>query len=119
MVTNTPLQPLVMLNDPQYVEAARKLGERIRKQGGATDESRAQCAYREVIGKSPTSRQLAVLSDLIAEQRGFFASKSSDADALLNIGESKPDPALDKTEAATFTTLAQAILNLDANITLR
>ena len=117
--TNTPLQPLVMLNDPQFVEAARKLGERILKLGGTTDEARAKWAFREVIGTPPTPEQAALLTELITEQRGFFASKSSDAAALLKIGDSPADPALDPAEAATFATLAQALLNLDANITLR
>lgn len=118
-VTNTPLQPLVMLNDPQFVEAARKLGERILKSGGSTDEARSRWAYREVLGKAPTQEQLAILLDLVNEQRASFTSKSSDAMALLKIGDSPVDPALDQTEAATFASLAQALLNLDANITLR
>jgi hypothetical protein len=118
-VTNTPLQPLVMLNDPQFVEAARKLGERIVKIGGITDESRASWAFREVLGKSPDPAQLAILSDLITEQREFFKSKSSNAETLLKIGESKADPALAPLEVATFTILAQSLLNLDANITVR
>jgi hypothetical protein len=118
-VTNTPLQALVLLNDPQFVEAARKLAERIMKEGGDTDDSRATWAYREVIGKAPASDQLPLLMELIEGQRGFFASKSSDADALLKIGETPADPALDKTELAAFTTLAQALINLDAHITLR
>ncbi len=117
--TNTPLQSLVMLNDPQFVEAARKLGERIIKEGGATDETRAKWAYRHVIGADATTEHLPLLLELITQQRGFFASKSSDADALLKIGDSPADTALDKTEIATFAALAQALLNLDANITLR
>ena len=117
--TNTPLQALVLLNDPQFVEAARKLAERIMKEGGDTDESRATWAHREVTGKAPTSEQLPLLTELIEGQRGFFASKSSDAAALLKVGETPSDPALDKTELAAFTTLAQALLNIDANITLR
>jgi hypothetical protein len=117
--TNTPLQALVLLNDPQFVEAARKLAERIMKEGGETDDSRAQWAYREVTGKNPTPVQLTILLELLTEQREFFKSKSSDATALLKIGDSKPDPALDPTELATFTTLAQTLLNLDTNITLR
>jgi hypothetical protein len=117
--TNTPLQALVMLNDPQFVEAARKLGERIMKEGGATDEARATWAYRHMIGNQPSSEQLPLLLELITEQRRFFASKSSDADALLKIGDSPADPALEKTELATVAALAQALLNLDANISLR
>ncbi len=115
-VTNTPLQPLVMLNDPQFVEAARKLGERILKNGGETDESRAHWAYREVTGKAPTSQQLPMLLDLISEQREFFKAKTSDATALLKVGESKADASLDPIESATFAMLAQALLNLDAFI---
>lgn len=118
-VTNTPLQALVLLNDPQFVEAARKLAERIMKEGGTTDETRAKWAYREVIGTAPGSEQLPILKELITQQRGFFTSKSSDAAALLKTGESPADPALDPTELATFTALAQALLNLDASITLR
>jgi hypothetical protein len=119
LTTNTPLQALVMLNDPQFVEAARKLGERIIQHGGTTDEARATWAFREVIGTAPTPEQLKILTEIITEQRGFFTSKSSDADALLKTGDSPVDTSLPADEVATFTTLAQALINLDANITLR
>jgi Protein of unknown function (DUF1553)/Protein of unknown function (DUF1549)/Concanavalin A-like lectin/glucanases superfamily/Planctomycete cytochrome C len=118
-VTNTPLQPLVMLNDPQFVEAARKLGERILQNAESTDDARAKWAYREVLGKFPAATQLPILLEIITEQRELFKSKPSDAAALLKIGDSKRDTALDPIEAATFTTFAQSLLNLDANITLR
>lgn len=119
MTTNTPLQALVMLNDPQFVEAARKLAERILKNGGTTDESRVTWAYREVIGNAPTTEQVALLTEILTEQRNMFTTQSSNAEALLKIGDSPTDPTLAKTELATYTTLAQALLNLDANITLR
>lgn len=118
-ITNTPLQALVLLNDPQFVEAARKLGERILKHGGETDESRARWTCLEVTGRTPTPEQLSILVDLIGEQRELFQAKPSDAEALLRTGESPADPALDKVESATFAVLAQALLNLDAHITLR
>jgi hypothetical protein len=117
--TNTPLQALVLLNDPQFVEAARKLGERIIKEGGATDETRVKWSFREVTGNFPTPEQLAILTELTTQQREFFTTKSSDSEALLKVGDSPPDPALDKTEIATFTALAQALLNMDAYISLR
>ena len=117
--TNTPLQALVLLNDPQFVEAARKLAERIMQQGGATDDTRAKWAFREVTGNTPTHEQLTLLTELTTQQREFFTTKSSDAEALLKVGDSPADPALPPVEVATFTTLAQALLNLDAHITLR
>jgi hypothetical protein len=118
-VTNTPLQALVLLNDPQFVEAARKLGERIVQHGGDTDETRATWAWREVMGNQPTTEQLRVLTDLITEQRGLFTSNSSSAKPLLAIGDAPADSSLPPIEVATFTTLAQALLNLDSHITLR
>ncbi|HSP43975.1 MAG TPA: DUF1553 domain-containing protein, partial [Luteolibacter sp.] len=117
--TNTPLQALVLLNDVQFVEAARKLGERILKHGGDIEESRASWAWREVIGNNPTTGQLAILTDLIREQRALFQAKPGDAVALLKSGASPADPSLDPVETATYTILAQALLNLDAHITLR
>jgi hypothetical protein len=97
----------------------RKLGERILKNCGSTDESCAKWACREVLGKSPTPAQLTLFLDIVTEQREFFKTKPSNAEALLQIGDSKADPALDPIETATIAALAQAILNLDANITLR
>ena len=89
------------------------------KEGGATDETRVKWAYRHVIGTAPSSEQLPILTELTAQQREVFATKSSDAEAFLKVGNSPADPALDKTELATFTALAQALLNLDSHITLR
>jgi hypothetical protein len=117
--TNTPMQALVLLNDVQFVEAARKLGERILKHGGSDDESRAAWAWREVIGKPPTAAQVNILLDIIRDQRPLFQTNPENAQALLKSGDSPADPALDPIEAATFTILAQALLNLDAHITLR
>ncbi|MDX1680967.1 MAG: DUF1553 domain-containing protein [Akkermansiaceae bacterium] len=117
--TNTPLQPLVLLNDPQYVEAARKLGERILKEGGTTDAQRARWAYREVTGRQPSERHHEILVALIEEQREVFKGQGSDAEALLGVGDSAADKSLDPVELAAFAALAQALLNLDANIMLR
>ena len=75
--TNTPLQALALMNDVQHVEAARAFAQRILKEGGSTDESRASWAYREVLGKSPAPAQLTILLALVTEQREFFKSKSS------------------------------------------
>ncbi len=117
--TNTPLQPLVLLNDPQFVEAARMFGERIMKEGGGSDRERASWAYREVIGRDAGEDQLKILVDLVAEQRELFRSKQSNAVDFLKVGDAKADAALDPDELAAFASLAQLLLNLDAHITLR
>lgn len=117
--TNTPLQPMVTLNDPQHVEAGRKFAERILKEGGKTDSERASWAWREVTSRNIHRRQLAVLTKLIMEQREFFKSGSSDATKLLKVGDSDADAKLDPIELATHTALAQALLNLDAHMMVR
>ncbi len=119
MPTNTPLQPLVTLNDPQYVEAARKLGERILREGGQSDADRAAWAWREVTSREVQPKQLEVLTGLLAEQREFFRSGSSQASKLLKVGEAAADAKLDAIELAAHSALAQALLNLDAHITRR
>jgi len=117
--TNTPLQALVTLNDPQYVETARKLGERILREGGRSDAERVAWAWREVTSRELRSDQLEVLTGLLQEQRDFFRSGSSEAAKLLKVGESSADAKLDPVELAAHSALAQALLNLDAHITLR
>jgi hypothetical protein len=118
-VTNTPLQALVLLNDIQFVEAARKLGERILESGGSTDETRVTWAWREVIGTTPNADQRDLLLELVREQRDLFKGNPQNAAALLKTGEAPANPALDPVESATFAVLAQALINLDAHITLR
>ena len=117
--TNTPLQPLVLLNDPQFVEAARALGQRMLKEGGDTDESRARWAFREVTGRAPTAKETPVLLELYKGQRESFTEDPEGATRLLAVGQMKSDPALSPIEAATATTVAGALFNLDASITLR
>ena len=117
--TNTPLQPMVTLNDPQHVEAGRKFAERILKEGGKPDAECAAWAWREVTSREVSSKQLEILTALIAEQREFFKSGSSDAAKLLKVGDAKADASLDAIELATHTALAQALLNLDAHLMVR
>ncbi len=117
--TNTPLQPLVLLNDPQFVEAARALGQRMLKEGGATDESKAKWAFREVTGRQPTDRELPVLLDLYKSQRDSFTADPAGAAKLLAVGQTPADKNLPPIEAAAATTVASALFNLDASISLR
>jgi hypothetical protein len=117
--TNTPLQPLVLLNDPQFVEAARALGERMLKEGGVTDEERVKWAFREVIGRPAYPKEIPVLLELYRGQRESFTADPEGATKLLAIGQIKPDPAFANIEAAAAATVASALFNLDASITLR
>jgi hypothetical protein len=117
--SNTPLQPLVTLNDPQHVEAARKLAERILREGGRNDAERVRWAWREVTSRSVDPARLDLLKSLLQEQREFFSRGGSDAAAFLKVGESPADSRFEPVELAAHAALAQALLNLDAHLTRR
>ncbi len=117
--TNTPLQPLVLLNDPQFVEAARALGERMLRDGGGTPEQRVAWLFREVTSRPPTARELPDLVALYESQRATFTDDPTRATAFLKIGEHPADPAFPPIELAAAVTTATAIFNLDASVMLR
>lgn len=115
--TNTPLQALVLLNDPTYVEAARALAERMMKQGGASPADRVNFAFRMATARMPSDAERNVLVGSYKDQLQDFRSHGDDAAKLLAVGASKYDPKLDRTELAAWTTVASMILNLDETIT--
>jgi hypothetical protein len=114
--TNTPLQALVLLNDPQYIEAARVLAERTLKEAGSTTADRVRFAFRHLASREPTAVEARHLAALYDQQRFLFARDTEAAAKLIAIGERKPDPSLPPAEVAAATMLAQTILNLDATI---
>jgi hypothetical protein len=111
--TATPLQALVLLNDPQYVEAARGLAQRAAREAGPGLAARAALVFRALTARTPTDRELAALEALYREQYDEFRSGRSDAARLLAVGDLPPDPAIDPAECAALTVLAQAVMNLD------
>ena len=116
-VTNTPLQALVLLNDPTYVEAARFLAARMLTQGGTTSAGRINYAFRLATGRVPDAQERAVLVEAAQDALADYRQHSDQAAALLTVGESKCDPQLDPKELAAWTTVASMILNLDETIT--
>ena len=117
--TSTPLQALALLNDPQVVEAARFIAQRMLKEGGASAEQRVSWAFRLVTGRAPNAEEAPVLVALLAEQRALFAADPAAAPKLLAVGEAKSDPSLDPNDVAAGTVLALALLNHDAAVTRR
>ena len=111
--TATPLQSLVLLNDPQFVEAARVLGEKLLKKFPSDEAKRNSEAFRELTGRLPDKIELKILSQLFAEQRTLFAKDIESAKKLLSTGESKWDESLPLADFAAMTTLASAIMNFD------
>jgi hypothetical protein len=110
--TATPLQVLLLLNDPQYVEAARALASKALH---ARDSTKGQMTYafRALLGRAPSPGELGVLASLLEEQREEFRSGRADAGAYLSVGDEPPDPSLDPVDQAAFAVLVQALFNHD------
>jgi hypothetical protein len=114
--TNTPLQALVLLNDPTYVEASRKLAERMMREGGATPDERIAYAFRLATARKPTPDESSVLRKIFAKQVEVYQSNNKAAAELLAVGESPRDEKLPVPELAAWTTVASTILNLDETV---
>lgn len=117
--TNTPLQPLVLLNDPQFVEAARALGERFLKEGGGTREAQLTFAFRLTASRFPTEAERRLLRRMYDEQREQYARDPASAQALLKVGDRPRAAGLDPIDVAAATATAGALLNLDASLMTR
>lgn len=111
--TNTPLQALVLLNDEQFVEAARSLAERAMKQPAA---ERIAWAFRELAGRQPDGAEGEVLAQLLVEEKAHYGANLEEAKKLIAAGESPPDESVEPADLAAMTVVCQAILNLDATI---
>ncbi|HXG10509.1 MAG TPA: DUF1553 domain-containing protein [Gemmataceae bacterium] len=117
--TATPLQALVLLNDPQFVEAARVLAEKLIHQHGDDVAARVRTAFRLLTSRQPSSRELEVLLRLHREQRQRFQMAPDKAAAFLDTGEAPRDRTLDAADHAAMTVVVQALMNFDECVTKR
>ncbi len=116
--TTTPLQALVTLNDPQFVEAARAFAERVlaRKEVGG-DEARIRWAFTECVSRPPKETELAVILAALKRERANYAKHEPAARALLSVGESPRNEKLPASEHAAWTQVASTLFNLSETIT--
>ena len=112
--TNTPLQALVLLNDPTYVEAARKLAERVMLV--SDDSGRTALAFRIVLARLPSDSEQISMQEILAEARTHFTTNPSAAEEFLTIGHSSRSTSLNPTELATWSAAMSVLLNLDESI---
>ena len=114
--TNTPLQALVLLNDPQWNEAARAFAERILAQRG-DDAARLRWAFAEGLSRAPDDRELTVLTKTLARERARYAKNEAAARAYLSAGESPRDLRIAAAEHAAWAQVAVLLFNLSEAIT--
>ncbi len=115
--TNTPLQALILMNDPTYVEAARTLAQRALTEGGDSDSGRLVFMYRRATAREPSPKEKDVLLTLLRQQIEDYRQHPNDAKELLAVGASSYDSSLDEQQLAAWTMVASTILNLDETIT--
>jgi hypothetical protein len=120
LLTNTPLQALVLLNDTTYVEASRALAARAlheAAQGAGQIDSRIRYMFELVTSRPPEDRELSVLRKLEEHESETYKRHPDLAKKLLAVGESPVPAGTDQAELAAWTTVASALLNLDETIT--
>jgi hypothetical protein len=114
--TNTPLQALVLMNDPTYIEAARALAQKVLQDSGRSSTRRATQLFQFATARQPSRQEVSTLVSLARQQSKHFQQAPAEAEALLSNGESELDPALKPADLATWTVVASTILNLDETI---
>ena len=117
--TNTPLQSLVLLNDPTYLEAARVLAWHMIQDGGDDIETRLNVGYRRCLARNARANEVLVLSALLEKSRQRFAEDAALAVSFIAIGDTPVDTAIDPVELASWTVIASTLLNLDETISKR
>ena len=111
--TSTPLQALVLLNDPQFVEAARVLAERIQLEGGTNLNEQLQYAFRLTTGRKADMNELDIFEKLYHDQYELFKKDKSASKRFLTVGETVVDAALDKNHTAAMAMVASTMINHD------
>jgi Protein of unknown function (DUF1553)/Protein of unknown function (DUF1549)/Concanavalin A-like lectin/glucanases superfamily/Planctomycete cytochrome C len=114
--TNTPLQALDLMNDVTYLEASRKLAERVMHERASADERMVQ-AFRLVTARRPSPQEMSVLREAFSNYLADYRRDPEAAKKLVSQGESARDEKLDVSELAAYSALASLVLNLDETIT--
>jgi hypothetical protein len=115
--SNTPLQSLVLLNDPTYVEAARVFASRVMREASGTADKRIDWAFHQALSRGAKPAETNLLLDMFEKHRHQFTADKDAGKQLLAVGDAKPPSDLDPGELAAWTSIARAILNLHETIT--
>ncbi|MEW6304253.1 MAG: PSD1 and planctomycete cytochrome C domain-containing protein [Verrucomicrobiota bacterium] len=111
--TNTPMQALASLNDVQFIEAARHLAQGALLRGGGSFDGRLAWMSERLLARTFSPAETTVANKTLRGMQDYYRIHPSDAQALLQVGESRFDASLDRTELAAWTMLANTLMNLD------
>jgi hypothetical protein len=116
-VSNTPQQALTLLNDPEFVEAARVLAARAIEAVPADDVGRLTFVYQRALARDPKPQERESLTKFLAAQRDYFKTAPDDATKLMKVGIAPVPAGVDQAELAAWTSVARVVLNLHETIT--
>ncbi|HEX3599364.1 MAG TPA: DUF1553 domain-containing protein, partial [Lacipirellulaceae bacterium] len=114
--TNTPLQALALMNDVTYMEAARKLAERMLTEGGTSADTQLTFAFRLATSRAPTANELSMLRTSLQKYEDRFRGSPATAEQFVSHGESPRNKSLDVVDLAAHTAVASVLLNMDETI---
>jgi hypothetical protein len=114
--TNTPLQALVMMNDPMVWEASRVLAQNLLKEN-SDENKKIEKAFRLIVCRKPSKKEMDVLSDYYGNELTLFSDKTLDAGKTLTVGEYPLDKSADKNKLAALMKTISTIYNLEETIT--
>jgi hypothetical protein len=115
--TNTPLQALNLMNDVTFLEASRRLAERMMTEGGKKFDERLRFGMRLTLARDPKAEESGVLKSFYEKLAAYYAARPGDAESYLKQGEAPRDKTLDVRDLAAWTALANLLLNLDEAVT--
>jgi len=111
--TNTPLQALAAMNDPQFVEAARWLAQHALKQSNGQVESQVNFMADRLLSRDLEPKEMSIVLSSYHDYLSYYDGKPDDAAKLLSVGESKADQSLPKPQFAAMTMVANELMNMD------
>jgi hypothetical protein len=111
--TDTPLQALVTLNDPQFVEAARHLAQTALKTGGRQPDCGLDVMAKRLLARSFRPEEARLVKESLNDLLGYYQAHRDKAKKLIAVGESQADPSLDLATLAAWTMVANELMNLD------
>lgn len=114
--TNTPLQALMMMNDPTVLEASRVLSQKLLEANSGVDD-KIKLAFKRIICRNASEKEFTVLKGYFTEQLDLFKTKKLDVEKTLKVGEYPENKKLDPIETASLMKTIQAIYNLEEAIT--
>jgi hypothetical protein len=114
--TNTPLQALVMLNDPTVLEASRVLAERLSLKSGSTEQKITE-SFQRIVCRKPTERELKLLTDYYKEEETTFSKDKKQASKILNVGEYPHEKSVKQNQAAALMRVINTLYNMEETIT--